>query len=204
MSLWNTTTGALQAKVEGFTNEFHRNPFSPDGKLLVFQKEAVVSIWSTNTGALRATFEADYRSSGIDGNFLSFSPNSKLLALKDGDLWPSTLRVWNIIPENLQIEAEGYNWNGCVSFSCDSKLFAFVREEPEAIEVWDVDTGTLQVILRVSGLVGQIHFSPNNMLLAATTLGPDNTGIIELSNLTTGVFPVELEDYAGWRNATVV
>ncbi|KAF3108013.1 hypothetical protein TWF102_011496 [Orbilia oligospora] len=200
INLWNTngsfhTSLQLGSLMNYVPSVPITNPFSPDSTLIasVFSEsgEDGIGLWSTTTGALHTWFTGDAIRVWKFRIYLSFSPNSELLAFCN-DL---ALFVWDIVTKSLRIKfTEGYYEH--LAFSHNSNFLAFSSVSGAiAIEVWNLGTGVLQAEIArhtEEDILTSISFSPNNMLLAASFFTVSSGSIISLWDALTGDLKVRV------------
>ncbi|KAF3284053.1 hypothetical protein TWF970_011279 [Orbilia oligospora] len=193
------------------------NPFSPDSTLIAFvsygYSEDRIAVWRTATGALHTQFTIDaIRIPKFQGTYLSFSPNSELLAFHMHNELP--LFVWDIVTKSLQIKFTGGYYNH-LAFSHNSKFLAFssgsgtwlenglaprLERKTTAIEVWDLGTGALQAKFAhhtEDDTLTSIYFSTISMLLAASLFTVSSGSIISLWDALTGDLKVRVGSHTG-------
>ncbi|KAF3237253.1 hypothetical protein TWF192_010954 [Orbilia oligospora] len=231
INLWNTN-GSFHTRLQ--LGEFMScdpsvpitNPFSPDSTLLAFVSYRSgrngIGVWSTGTGALQTwlTFRGFHRIM-----YLSFSPNSELLAFHN----ESSLFIWDIVTKSVRIKFSrgwtrkqiGYSdvYGGGsykhLAFSHHSNFLAFssvsgtwlgsslvpkLERKTMAIEVWDLGTGALQSKFArhaEEDTLTSISFSPNGMLLAASFFTGSSGSIISLWDALTGDLKVRVGSHTG-------
>ncbi|EGX50850.1 hypothetical protein AOL_s00054g936 [Orbilia oligospora ATCC 24927] len=193
------------------------NPFSPDSTLIAFvsygYSEDRIAVWRTATGALHTQFTIDaIRIPKFQGTYLSFSPNSELLAFHMHNELP--LFVWDIVTKSLRIKFTGGYYNH-LAFSHNSKFLAFssgsgtwlenglaprLERKTTAIEVWDLGTGALQAKFAhhtEDDTLTSIYFSTISMLLAASLFTVSSGSIISLWDALTGDLKVRVGSHTG-------
>ncbi|KAF3186503.1 hypothetical protein TWF788_003361 [Orbilia oligospora] len=231
INLWNTN-GSFHTRLQ--LGEFMScdpsvpitNPFSPDSTLLAFVSYRSgrngIGVWSTGTGALQTwlTFRGFHRIM-----YLSFSPNSELLAFHN----ESSLFIWDIVTKSVRIKFSrgwtrkqiGYSdvYGGGsykhLAFSNHSNFLAFssvsgtwlgsslvpkLERKTMAIEVWGLGTGALQSKFArhaEEDTLTSISFSPNGMLLAASFFTGSSGSIISLWDALTGDLKVRVGSHTG-------
>ncbi|TGJ70665.1 hypothetical protein EYR41_002698 [Orbilia oligospora] len=240
LRIWDTSAKALRTELAIGSNTYSNLTLGPDGTLVAsdskFQKirlrntgpstvfqvpdssifsesgENGIGVWSTTTGALQTWFTIDAIQIWGPRMYLSFSPNSELLAFCN-DL---ALSVWDIVTKSLRIKlTEGYYEH--LAFSHNSNFLALSsvsgrwlrrtlvprlerKTNGIAIEVWNLGTGALQAEIArhtEEDILTSISFSPNSMLLAASFFTVSSGSIISLWDALTGDLKVRVGSHTG-------
>ncbi|CAI7650582.1 unnamed protein product [Penicillium pancosmium] len=194
IGLWDSVTGNLQRILEGHSNAISVIAFSPNSCLLASSSyDGTTRLWDPVTGVLQHIL-MDHSIS------LTFSPNSRVLALIDPEL-ESTIRLWDPVTGILQRTLEGRSFHlHPIAFSPDTKLLASNCDHEwskqnagnHAIFIWDLVTGELRQTLKGHlPRTFSVSFSPNRQLLASGS--EDNT--VRLWNLATGTLQQTLRTH---------
>jgi WD40 repeat protein len=139
VTFWDTSTGKKTHTLKGHTAvcDFHRQPFSPDGKRFVTgSKDETIRIWDVATGKTLKVLE------GHDGPVycaVTFSPDGKSV-VSGGDR-DRTVRVWDAETGELKKTLEGHTGGvRFVGFGADSRTIVSVTAENGEVRVWDLAT----------------------------------------------------------------
>lgn len=107
---------------------------------------------------------------------LAFSPDGKLLVSAAYDM---TIRSWNVQSgtQRKLLRTSGYSIHS-LAFSSDGTLLAAGGPENESdpwngngvVAIWNVGTGTQEMLLRYDRVVGEVVFNPDGTLLAFYTM----------------------------------
>lgn len=159
--------------------------FSPDGQFLAAgERQGGILVWRVESWQRAVSFR--FAEGGL--NTLTFSPDSRLLAIAG-----RSLQLWrtNIWKRAITLGASDGVY-GTARFDTPGHLIASVNAS-ERIEFWNAETGKLVRALCCVALYGDLAFSPNGRLLAAAGHWP------RLWDLTTGR---ELRRLVKTRNPT--
>jgi WD40 repeat protein len=151
--------------------------FSPDSKVLAAgDADGMIWLWHATSGRLAASL------SGVGHRgvaSLAFSPDGTLLAVGTGD---GTAELWNLTTgRQIGIGLSGDPSSGAmpVAFSPGGKLIATGTEDG-TVRLWNVAGGLhSSAVLRASGPIQSLAFSPNGKLLAI------DGGVVSLWNVAT-------------------
>lgn len=156
--------------------------YSPDGEWLASGDWGTsVCIWNARTGDLMR----EIHSAGPVTS-LQFSPDSRLLAAAGRD---RAIKLWNVSDGQLHEELVGPSAHaGGIAFSLDGRRLASTYATTSSstgsdglIIVWDLASREVVLQVPASGAIGQVAFSPNGDVLAAT-----GYRIVNLWNASTG------------------
>jgi WD40 repeat protein len=153
IKLWDVPTGKelRTLKVEVYDLSV---AFSPDGKTLASSNRATVKLWDVSTGT-------ELRTLKIDGFVTSvvFSPDGRTIAAGS---YFGFIKLWEVSTgaELLTLKAHTKRVRS-IAFSPNGKTLA---SSGDAIELWDVSTGTLKGNLADSGSVA---FSSDGRMLVS-------------------------------------
>ena len=162
IKVWNVTSEAEVATLEGHTDQVTSIDFSPDGSMLASGSlDRTVKIWNTATWA-SATLEGHAERIGKvafvrDGKLASVSPTG-------------TVRLWNVSTKS-QISTIETGARGAVAFSPDGTILA--SPTSWTVKLWDLATGAQ------TGTVNDMRdynraypvFSPDGTILAVAAFG---------------------------------
>ncbi|KAK6350808.1 hypothetical protein TWF718_003994 [Orbilia javanica] len=204
--IWNTATGALQAKLEGYAEGFSTAlcEFSPDSALLAsYHRFASIKIWNTATGVLQTTFDHHENASLLQ---VSFSPNSKSLA----SYCSHHVKLWDVASKSLKAQFKlKYCVVEFVALSPDNRFLAsvhllnasFVSGPRWVVELWDINTGGMNSRFNCSPN-SFACFSPDSIFLALSCSSPSGD-IIQLRDTTTGALEAEFESHVSPINSLI-
>ncbi|KAH8654671.1 WD40-repeat-containing domain protein [Ilyonectria robusta] len=200
VKLWDVTTGACTATLEGHSGSVHSVTFSHDSKLVASASDdRTVKLWDVATGACTATFEG--HSHWVSS--VAFSHDSKLVALASYD---NIVKLWDVATGACTATFEGHSSTvNSVAFSHDSKLVTSASDtftsDNGTVQLWDVATGTCTATFEGhSGPVNSVAFSHDSKLVASASYDravKSDNGIVKLWDVTTGVCTAILEEHSG-------
>lgn len=163
-TLWNLQTGQEPFAVQEYIGEAFAFAFSPDGTLIAAASaENTITLFSATSGEEITTFQAN--NEYIYGlTELSFSPDSRWLAVAG---MGSTVRIWDIAATTEIRTLHGFAPSiNTVAFSPDSETIAFGAEYNDLLQVWGVQSLTLQWTLPTAGYgLDGLAFTPDGELL---------------------------------------
>ena len=173
IKVWNVTTKAEVASLDGHTDQVRALDFSPDGTLLASGSlDRTIRLWNVATWANSGTLEGH-----TDGVFLlDFLPDGTLASKgwRDG-----TVRLWDV-ETRLQNSSINTDAVGTVALSPDGTTLA--SSISWAVKLWDlstrVQTGALNHMREYN--YAQLAFSPDGTILAVTA-----NGLIEIWDVPT-------------------
>jgi WD40 repeat protein len=138
VTLWDVAQGEKLRTLKGHTDvcDFHRQPFSPDGKLFVTgSKDETIRIWDVASGKPVRVLK------GHDGAVycaVAFSPDGKTL-VSGGD-HDKTVRLWDVESGKLKATLEGHTAGvHFVSFLPDGRSVLSLTADNAEVKLWDVD-----------------------------------------------------------------
>jgi WD40 repeat protein len=146
LQVWDATTGAKKADLEGHADAITDVAFSPDGlKIISASADNTLKLWDSEKGKLLATYTG--HTAAVKA--CAFSPGGKWIVSASAD---KTLRIWDA---NQMPDAESfYGGMGRISvcgYSPDGKRIA-TGSPSGVLALWDAETGeelqTKQVIKR--------------------------------------------------------
>ena len=165
----------VSATLRAHTSPVRAAAFSPDGRRLVTEDSNGSSyLWDTATGRLRARVARVFLTPHID---VVFAANGTRVAYAG-----IPTKVLDVTDAATVTERtfHGPVTTGNVALSADGRLLA--TGSPGAVEVWDVASNQLRVVLRVGALTGALRFSPDGSTLAVG----QGDGATTLWNVATG------------------
>jgi RNA polymerase sigma factor (sigma-70 family) len=160
---------------------------SPDGKMLATAGDHSVIVWNLDTGKARHRFRCD-RGSTFCGPGLTFSPDGRLLGYARNDFFAC---VWDLETgkemrrfDRRFEDGLGKFWGACCQCANEGK--EFVLASREAIETWNVQSGTqtTSVAVNMAALL-----SPDGK----TYLRIEGKGVVILGDARTGKEGTRLE-----------
>ncbi|MBV9468660.1 MAG: hypothetical protein JOZ57_05395 [Abitibacteriaceae bacterium] len=148
---------------------------SPDGKMIAFHcptsrdhRTSMIFIYSVPVGILRLNIMVQH----TRDTHLTFAPDSGLVALCTAD--GEAVEVWSLTAQRrvctFTAATKGQAVEG-LAFSPNSKILA--TQSPDALELWDAQTGRLQRTLNHHGPLYGLAFSPDGNHVASG--GADGT-----------------------------
>ena len=164
IKLWDVSTRANIAALEGHTDWVLSVSFSPDGTMLASGSwDRTVKLWDVSTRANIATFEG--HTGGVYS--VSFSPDGTTLASGSAD---GTVLLWDVsIGEQIAILEGHKDEVKAVGFSPDGTMLASGSSDG-SVKLWDVATKREIVTLEGEGhrfRVESVVFSPDGAILAS-------------------------------------
>ena len=137
--------------------------YSPDGKLLAIASQDIF-IYDAKTLSPIYNFPMDFDSLSMTAQGLTFSADSKMLAVCAGDgFFIFKTDGWALVFHKTNI---GIQWDAqCISFSPDGRLFAITTDS--AVQLWNVGSWTVNNTLP-AGSPTVVAFSPDGKTLAAS------------------------------------
>ena len=182
--LWDARTGELLGRPETFTSSLRSIAFSPDGRMLVWNRGNVIQSWNVRTGARQ------YPSIGWHYeivNSLAFSPDGETLASGSEN---GAIRLWDVRVREQKQTFLGHKGSvASVVFSPDGLTLASGGGD-KTVRLWDVRTGEQRQEL--SGPLDEISsvaFSHDGRFLASGSgvrWGDNNDKAIWIWNARTG------------------
>ncbi|MBW4498751.1 MAG: AAA family ATPase [Scytonema hyalinum WJT4-NPBG1] len=174
--LWNQVDGTWRAKtLTGHTDRLFGISFSPDGNTIATASwDRTVRLWNRD-GTLRITIKH-----GDRVNNVSFSPQGNMMASGGAD---NTVKLWRIDSSLLPIQVQAHSKAvRSVSFNPKLDMIATASEDETAskcgtdsygtAKLWNLN-GRLLKILKCSGAVNGVSFSPDGKIIA--TANADKT-----------------------------
>ncbi len=172
IKVWNVTSEAEVATLEGHTDQGTSLDFSPDGSMLASGSiDSTVKIWNVATWATSATLDGHAERIGK----VAFVSDGKLASVS----FDGTVRLWNVTTKS-QISTIETGARGAVAVSRDGTLLA--SPTSWTVKLWDLATGAQ------TGAVNDMRdynraypvFSPDGTILAVTAFG-----LIEIWDIST-------------------
>jgi WD40 repeat protein len=168
IKLWDVTTRAELATLEGFEGDPWTLALSPDGRVLATALRAAenapplttITLWDVSTGERRATLAGHTD----DIYSVAFSPDGETLASGSKD---KTVKLWSVSAGKVRATLIGLPGPACwVAFSPDGKTLA--ASGGGMTRLWDVDTRKERAtwVTRYNTFT----FSPDGKALASTRL----------------------------------
>lgn len=174
VKVWNLNSKKLERTFPKSRSKISSVAFSPNGKFLADSNLlGEVRLWDWNK---RSLFDKSINS--IVGSFVTFSPNSEMLALASG----SEVKVWRIKNNKLQLalKIKEKQYVLSVAFSPSNNLLASAGIG-KTIELWNAKTGEwLCTLGRHESRINSIAFSSDGKVLASSTTSFIEDGKIRL------------------------
>jgi WD40 repeat protein len=152
--VWDSTTGAAQATLQGHTNQVKSVAFSPDGKCIASgSDDMTVRLWDSTTGSAQATLRGHTDSV----TSVAFSPDGKRVVSGSYDC---TVRLWDSTTGAAQARLRTSAAHvTSVAFSPDGKRLVSGSYD-RIVRLWDSTTGAAQAALKGhTGEVVSVSFS---------------------------------------------
>ena len=183
LRLWNVETGELLQTFEHGSG-FNSVAFSPDEKRILAGDHGSAYLWDTSNGRLIRALNTQ---NGGAGTAVSFTPNGERIAAinSDGAVSSSdgSISLWNINTGRRIRTFEGQRVKS-ITFGPNGEKIATVNVFAEpAVQLWDVNTGTLLQTLYQPVNIWSVAFSPDGNRIATG----DNNGTIRLWDTHTGL-----------------
>lgn len=137
-----------------------------------------------------------------------FSPDGEMIATNDSQgvfrLWTKTGKLLKtllfVTNEESNIAANGMS----ITFSSDSQMVAFSGID-KIVRIWNIKTHSLREFKGHTTLVSSVSISPNNKMLASTSINStNNPGEVKLWNIANGQLIKTFQAYDGSRGHSVV
>jgi WD40 repeat protein len=179
VTLWDVQAGKKLRVLAGHDDicDFHRQPFSPDGKWFVTGgKDETIRVWDVATGRAVKVLK------GHDGPVycsVTFSPDGK--AVVSGGDKDATVRLWDVRTGKLTATLDGHTKAVVfVAFRPDGKTVVSLTADEAEARLWDVATGKEKAafhwyssFLSVPGYQSYITLSPDGNTLALAANKPE-------------------------------
>ena len=172
IKVWNVTSEAEVATIEGHTDQVTSLDFSPDGSMLASGSiDSTVEIWNVATWATSATLDGHAERIGK----VAFVSDGKLASVS----FDGTVRLWNVTTKS-QISTIETGARGGVAVSRDGTLLA--SPTSWTVKLWDLATGAQTGAVNDMRDYNQASsvFSPDGAILAVTA-----SGLIEIWDVST-------------------
>jgi WD40 repeat protein len=131
-----------------------------------------------------------------------FSPNGEMIATNDAQgtvrLWTKTGELLKTLPKFIADEQSSTFANGMsLAFSSDNNMLA-ISGIDKLVRVWNIKENSLQEFKGHSTLVSSVSISPDNKILASTSVKfGNNSGEVKLWNLENGQLIKTFQAYDG-------
>jgi WD40 repeat protein/class 3 adenylate cyclase len=176
--VWGVDMGQPLYELKGHTGIVHSVKFSPDGtRLASASDDGTARIWDIKTRRELLKLPV-----GLSGNIaIAFSPDNKRLAATGK---ANTVSIWDTAGGKEVLILDGHTAPVVqLAFHPQGTQLASVSENGEdGVIIWDSTTGKELLVLKESGPVYGLAFSPDGKRLA--TGGPE--GIAAIWDMTTG------------------
>jgi WD40 repeat protein len=173
--LWDMARREKLHTLKGHTGicDFHRQPFSPDGKLFVTgSADQTIRIWDVATGKPVQILK------GHDGavySAVTFSPDGKTVV--SGGNHDKTVRLWDVASGQLKATLEGHRAGVCfVNFLPDGRTVLSLTADHGEVKQWDVAQQKEKLafhwfsgLLSLPGYPCSMALSPDGRTLAVGT-----------------------------------
>ncbi|BBE08545.1 HNWD1 protein [Mycoavidus cysteinexigens] len=160
VKLWSVSTGQLERKFNGHSDEVLSVEFSPDGQLLASGSvDKSVKLWSINTGTLQYTFEGH----NAMVQSIVFSPDGQRLVSGSKD---QTIKLWAVRMPKLECTLEFGEIVLGVSLSSDGKWLASGGVD-STVKLWTLSSTGAQLhqTLKHDGIVKCVLISSESKWL---------------------------------------
>ncbi|KAL7911871.1 hypothetical protein GGI35DRAFT_301131 [Trichoderma velutinum] len=156
LSLWDTDSGASRIGISTGETSFFKTQFSPDSTMIALMSDYSVAVWDISSESAKFIYSRSMLVSLADHSFrvISFSPNSRLLAMMDN---PSSsrnrnirrIRILDITSKSILVDFRSRPViNAILTFSSDStRLAVALTFEDEGVrkinvKVWNIASGS--------------------------------------------------------------
>jgi WD40 repeat protein len=159
--LWDVGAGKLRQAIATDQQHLAELAFAPDGKTLATVGWTEIRLWDVATRRERCRFS---RPSGWFGPAVSFSPDSKTLAV--AERYSGAIHRWDAASGKRKARPEGHtNWPGQPAFSPDGKRVATGGRMDGTLFVWGLATGEPLVRIHRGGTGHGYAFSADGRTL---------------------------------------
>src|SRR6266702_2081242 len=151
---------------QGHSDKIHMLAWSPDSKYIASSRlDETIQIWDALTGTTIFTI----RSSSLQPQVLTWSPDSTLLALTSG-LSCETIQIWDVSTGRVIFIYRGHSAPVTnVAWSPDSRRIASASVDKTA-QAWDATTGSnIAIFYGHRAKVNAVTYSPGNTLIASAS-----------------------------------
>jgi WD40 repeat protein len=195
VKVWDAEKRQVIHTLRGHTGRVTSMSFSPDGKRLTSASwDKTVRVWDAEKGQEIHTLRGHKASRVMDA---CFSPDGKRLASVGTD---RTVKVWDAEKGQEIHTLKGHElWVNCVAYSPDGRHLA-TGSGDKSVKVWDAEKRQEERILRHSGGVLGVCFSPNGKSLATAgggVRGNRSFGEVTIWDAQTGLALLALQGHAG-------
>lgn len=169
--VWDISSGAIQASLQGHSGNINSAQFSAGGnKIVTASIDSTVKIWDAATGKLLTEIEKKI----TPARYAGFSPDEKEVFTY---AWDGTVQLWDAVTGAFIKELKGHTgFIMSVQFSYNGKIMATASDDHTA-RLWDLATGNLITTLNGhSGRVNAAAFSHDGKKIATASF--DHTAAV--------------------------
>lgn len=159
-TVWDTRTGALQAKLATSGKFASAIAISPDGRHLAIAEGRTTRLWNTRTRKVDMTLAMQDDPLPASASLVTFSPDGRTLATSN----KNTVRLWDASTGRMKKELSSAATT--MAFSPDSRTLATATDNGEIL-LWDTESGSARRALTAGGSVAGLVFGPDGHTLTA-------------------------------------
>lgn len=162
--------------------------FSPNGQYVLGSFENTVQLWDLRNNRFETlgVLEAFYGSYGSDFDVIAFSPDGqKILTGPSRQLEKSTLMLWDLNGNHLQIFRDLKGQISAAAFSPDSQRILTGSWDDDQVKLWDLEGRLIETF---KGLWG----------ITALAFSPDGRKILAGSGSVLSLWHIDEKDWLDW------